>query len=172
MARFSTLVESQAGQLAGLPVTTTFNGYFAAVVAGASQNFRLRRAKLGLRTTSAVVPTSQQYTVKLFRQTVRPTSTGFSTQVGTNLDPRGAASQATGVDITTAATANTTGPTLTGTTGFDGVSLNTQSYGDVPWDLIEELFCDQGTANGIAFVNIGANLPANHLFTLALTWEE
>lgn len=172
MARFSTLVESQAGQLAGLPSGTTFNGYFAALVAGASQNLRLRRAKLGLRTTSAVVPTSQQYTVKIFRQTVRAAGTGFSTQTGTNLDARGAASQATGVDITTAAAAGTTGPTITGTTGFDGVSLNTQSYGDIPWDLIEELYCDQGTANGLAFVNIGAALPANHLFTLALTWEE
>jgi hypothetical protein len=172
MSRFSTVVESQAGQLAGAPSGTTFNGYFAALVAGASQNLRLRRAKLGVRTTSAVVPTSQQYSVKINTQTVRPTSTGFSTQVGTNLDPRGAASQVTGVDITTAATANTTGPTLTGTTGFDGVTLNTQSSLDTPWDLIEEMYCDQGTANGLAFVNIGVALPANHLFVLTLTWEE
>lgn len=172
MARFSTVVESQSGQLAGLPVTTTFNGYFAAIVAGAGQNLRLRRVKLGVRTTGAVVPTSQQYSVKIFRQTVRVVGTGFSTQVPSNLDPRGAASQITGVDITTAASAGTTGPTITGTTGFDGMTLNTQSYADVPWDLIEEMYCDQGTANGLAFVNIGAALPANHLFVLTTTHEE
>lgn len=172
MARFSTVAESQAGQLAGLPSGTTFNGYFGALVAGASQNYRLRRVKLGIRTTAAVVPTSQQYTVKLFRQTVRIVGTGFSTQVPANLDPRGAASQITGFDITTAAAAGTTGPTLTGTVGHDGMTLNTQSYADVPWDLIEELFCDQGTANGLAFVNIGVALPANHLFVVTTTHEE
>jgi hypothetical protein len=172
VARFSTVAVSQAGQLAGLPVTTTFNGYIGALVAGASQNFRLRRVKVGVRTTSAVVPTSQQYELALFRQTVRVVGTGFSTQVPTNLDPRGAASQITGFDVTTAASAGTTGPTLTGTIGQDAVTLNTQSYADVPWDLIEELFCDQGTANGIAFVNIGAALPANHVFVITSTHEE
>jgi hypothetical protein len=172
MARFSTVVESQTGQLAGLPSGTTFNGYIGALVAGAAQNYRLRRVKAGIRTTTAVVPTSQQYTLKLFRQTVRIAGTGFSTQVPSNLDPRGAASQITGFDITTALTAGTTGPTLLGTTGMDGVTLNTQSYADVPWDLIEEYFCDQGTANGLAFVNIGVALPANHFFVITVTDEE
>lgn len=170
--RASTTVTSQAGQLAGVPSGTTFNGYFAAVVAGAGQNCRLRRIKMGVRTSSAVVPTSQQYQVALFRQTVRAAGTGFSTQTGTNLDQRGAASQITGVDITTAATAGTTGPTITGTTGFDSIPINTQSYADVPYDLIEEMYCDQGTANGIAFVLMGVALPANHLIVLTPTWEE
>lgn len=171
MARFGTRVESQSGQLAGTPSGTTFNGYFAAIVAGASQNFRLRRVKLGVRTTSAVVPTSQQYEIAIYRQTVRIAGTGFSTVVGLNLDPRGAASQITGVDITTASAAGTTGPTI-GANPIDGITLNTQSYADVPWDLIEELYCDQGTANGLAFVNIGAALPAGHLFVLTTTHEE
>jgi hypothetical protein len=43
---------------------------------------------------------------------------------------------------------------------------------DLPYEFLEELICDQGTANGIAFVNIGNALPAAHLFTLALEWEE
>jgi len=42
----------------------------------------------------------------------------------------------------------------------------------VPYELLEEWTCDQGTANGIAFVNTGNALPASHLFTLSLEWEE
>jgi hypothetical protein len=170
MGRFAAAVESQAAQLAGVPVTTTFNGYFAAVVAGASTNFRLRRIGIGVR-AGASVPTSQQMTVACYRQSVRPTSTGFSTVVGLNLDPRGTASLASGVDITTAATANTTGPTI-GANPLARWSFNTQSFQDLPYELLEELTCDQGTANGLAFVNIGNALPASHLFTLSVEWEE
>jgi hypothetical protein len=42
----------------------------------------------------------------------------------------------------------------------------------VPYELLEEFFCDQGTANGIALVNIGNALPAAHLFTASFEWEE
>src|SRR6266511_5161360 len=88
-------------------VTTTFNGYFAAVVAGASANCKLRRGTIGVR-AGASVPTSQQMTVAMYRQTVRVVGTGFTTVVGSNMDPRGAASAISGVDFTTAATAGTT----------------------------------------------------------------
>jgi hypothetical protein len=57
-------------------------------------------------------------------------------------------------------------------TRFIAGRFNTQSTLDLPYEFLEELICDQGTANGIAFVNIGNALPAAHLFTLALEWEE
>lgn len=170
MGRYAAAVESQAAQLAGVPVTTTFNGYFAALVAGASQNFKVRRVQLGVR-AGASVPTSQQMTVAAYRQSVRVVGAGFSTVVGQNLDPRGSASTATGVDVTTATTAGTTGPTI-GANPLYRWSFNTQSTLDLPYEFLEEMICDQGTANGIAFVNIGNALPASHLFTLALEWEE
>lgn len=169
MARFGAKVESQSAQLAGAPSGTTFNGYFAAIVAGASANFKLRRIKLGVR-AGASVPTSQQMTVEARRQTVRVVGTGFSTVTGIALDPRSAATAITGIDVTTAASAGTTGPTVG--SPIDAWSFNTQSGLDIPFELLEELICDQGTANGIAFVNIGNALPTSHLFTLALEWEE
>jgi hypothetical protein len=170
MARFGTAVESQTAQLAGTPSGTTFNGYFAAVVGGASQNFKMRRVKIGVR-AGASVPTSQQMTLAIYRQTVRVAGTGFSTVVPLNLDPRGAASQITGVDITTATAAGTTGPTI-GANPLVKFSFNTQQGLDLPWDMMEELICDQGAANGLAFVNIGNALPASHLFTLDVEDEE
>lgn len=170
MGRYKAAVESQAAQLAGVPVTTTFNGYFAALVAGASANFKLRRLILGVR-AGASVPTSQQITIALYRQTVRVAGTGISTIVGQNMDGRGAASAVTGVDITTAATAGTTGPTIAANP-HERLSFNTQSAFDVPYELLEEFFCDQGTANGIALVNIGNALPAAHLLTASFEWEE
>jgi hypothetical protein len=170
VARFGAAVESQTAQLAGTPSGTTFNGYFAAVVGGAGQNFKLRRVKIGVR-AGASVPTSQQMTVAIYRQTVRVVGTGFSTVVDLNLDPRGAASQITGVDITTATAAGTTGPTI-GANPLVKFSFNTQQGLDLPWDMLEELICDQGTANGLAFVNIGNALPASHLFTLDVETEQ
>jgi hypothetical protein len=170
MGYFGAPVESQTGQLAGMPVTTTFNGYFAAIVAGASANYKLAEVKVGVR-AGAVVPTSQQYTIGVFRQTVRVVGTGFSTVTGLNLDPRGAATAITGVDITTAATAGTTGPTI-GANAIDKITLNTQSGWDVVWTPPIELICDQGTANGIAFVNIGNTLPTGHLIVLSPYWLE
>ena len=171
MARFAAAVESQAAQLAGNASGTTFNGYFAAVVAGASVNFKVRRVQLGVR-AGASVPTSQQMTVLACRQTVRAAGTGFSTLTGQALDPRSAASGITGIDVTTAAAAGTTGPTVSFATPLYRWSFNTQSTLDLPYEFLEEMICDQGTANGIAFVNVGNALPASHLFTLAVEWEE
>jgi hypothetical protein len=170
MSRFVAAVESQAAQLAGTPSGTTFNGYFAAVVAGSAANFKLRRVIIGVR-AGASVPTSQQMTVAVYRQTVRVVGTGFSTVAGLALDPRGAATAITGIDVTTATAAGTTGPTI-GANPLARLSFNTQSAMDVPMELLEEWICDQGTANGIAFVNIGNALPASHLFTLSTEWEE
>jgi hypothetical protein len=170
VSRFKAAVESQAAQLAGAPSGTTFNGYFAALVAGTAANYKLRRCIIGVR-AGASVPTSQQMTVAIYRQTVRTAGTGFSTIAGLNLDPRGAATAITGVDITTATSAGTTGPTI-GANPMERLSFNTQAAFDVPYEMLEEFICDQTTANGIAFVNIGNALPPVHLFTLSLEWEE
>jgi hypothetical protein len=97
MGRFKAAIESQAAQLAGVNATTTLNGYFAACVAGASANFKLRRLILGVR-AGAGVPTSQQVTVAIYKQTVRASGTGIANTVGQNMDPRGAAS-ATGARV-------------------------------------------------------------------------
>jgi hypothetical protein len=169
VARYFASVESQAAQPAGLPVTLTFNGYFAALPAGASANYKLRRIVLGVRATA---PTSQNLTVALYRQTVRVAGTGFSTAAGVNLDPRGPTTpQSPGLDVTTAAAAGTTGPTLSANRIMP-ITFNALAGVDMPIDYMEELFCDQGNANALAFVNIGAALPASHLFTLGLEWEE
>jgi hypothetical protein len=52
------------------------------------------------------------------------------------------------------------------------LTFNTQTTYDVPWELLEELICDQGTANGLAFVNMANALPSSHLYTLDAEWEE
>jgi len=169
MARFSATVESQTAQLAGVPVTVTYNGYFAAVVAGASANFKLRRLIIGVR-AGASVPTSQQMTIGVYRQTARTATSGFTTATGIALDPRSVASAISGVDITTGPTAGT-GPTIAAN-AFQKFTFNTQSAMDIPAEFLEEWICDQGTANGIALVNLGNALPAAHLFTVAAEWEE
>src|SRR5262252_9760592 len=99
MARFGAKVESQSAQLAGTPSGTTFNGYFAAVVAGASANFKLRRVLLGVR-AGASVPTSQQMTVIIIRETAVASGTGSTLTAGLALDPRSAASAIGGLRVT------------------------------------------------------------------------
>jgi hypothetical protein len=162
--------ESQAAQLAGAPVTVTFNGYFAAVMAGAAANFKLRRLWIGVR-AGASVPTSQQMSIRAYRQTVACVGTGTTTVVGLNMDPRGNVSGITGLLVTTATTSGTTGPTL-GANALDEWSFNTQSGLVIPYEFLEEFICDQGAANGLALVNFGNALPASHLFTVAAEWEE
>lgn len=169
MGRFSIPVESQVAQGAGLPATTTVNGYICAVVAGASANFRLRRVKLGFRGPAGSI-VSDQHTIAIYRQTVRPVGTGQTNVAGGNLDQRGQADPTSGIDFTTAATWGTSGPTL-GANPIDKLPINTQTSWDVPWDYIEDFVCDQGTANGLAFVNIGNAFPANTLLVITPTWE-
>lgn len=170
MGRFAATAESQTAQPAGAPSGTTFNGYFFSIRGGAAANFKLRRLILGVR-AGASVPTSQQMTLQVQRQTVAVVGTGITlATAGGNLDPRGAASAIAGFDITTGPTAGTTGPTLT--TVLHKFSFNTQSAMDIPAEFLEEWICDQGTANGLALVNIGNALPAAHLFTVSAEWEE
>lgn len=170
MARFACAAESQTAQPAGVPVTTTFNGYFAAVVAGAANGFVLRRLFIGVR-AGASVPTSQQMTIGLYRQTVRVVGTGFSTKAGQNCELYTTASGISGLDITTAASAGTTGPTIAGTPLHEW-SFNTQSGLDIPAELLEQWQVLLATANGLALVNLGNALPTAHLYTVSAEWEE
>jgi hypothetical protein len=170
MGRFAASAESQTAQPAGAPSGLTFNGYFFAIRSGAAANFKLRRLLIGVR-AGASVPTSQQVTLQIQRQTVACVGTGITlAAAGGAMDPQSAASAIAGFDITTAAAAGTTGPTLT--TILHKFSFNTQSAMDLPFEFLEELATPVGTANGLALVNIGNALPAAHLFTVGAEWEE
>jgi hypothetical protein len=57
-------------------------------------------------------------------------------------------------------------------TAFGKVSFNTQSGWDGPFEFLEELLCQAGTANGIALQNVGNALPASHLYTVTIEHEE
>jgi hypothetical protein len=153
--RFLTTVESAAA----LGADTAF----ANLVAGASANFKLRRVILGCR-AGAAVPTSQQIEVEVVRATARGTATATSTPQA--LDPRSAASGITGLDTTWSVA-----PTLAAN-DLMRLTFNSQSGMDVPAELLEELICDQGTANGIAFRNKANALPAGHILTLTVEHEE
>lgn len=171
MARYAASIVSQTGQLAGMPSGTTVNGYIGYWGAGASAGFRLRRIILGMRTTSASVPTSQQYTVEIHRQTVAPAGTGLAAAVvGQALETWTPADPTAGFIATTATTIGTTGPTVTATALY-AATLNSQTIVDIPAEFLEELVTGSGTANGIAFVNIGNTLPANHLITVSVEVE-
>lgn len=164
MARFLSTVESAAALVATAPSGGTANQLFAAIVAGASQGFKLRRMTLGVR-AGATAPTSQQLTVALVRTTARGTAT--TTNAPSALDPN-TASQITGVDTAWSAV-----PTATWTAPYlYEVSFNSQSGVDLPFELLEELVCAKGAANGIAAINVGNPLPASHLYTASFEWEE
>jgi hypothetical protein len=172
MGRFTATMESQAAEGAGTPSGTTSNGYMGAWVGAAAANFKLRRLELGVRGPAGSV-TSDQHTVAIYRQTARATGTGLSNAAGLNIDQRGQADPTSGFDtatVTGAGVFGTGGPTL-GAAAMKKLTMNTQTSWDVPWDYIEDFICDLGTANGLAFVNIGNALPASHLFTLDVTIE-
>ena len=167
MARYAASVESQAAQAAGAPVTTTYNGYFAGIV-GNTTGFTLRRVQIGVR-AGASTPTSQQMTIGIYRQSSTRPAGAISNTVGNKLDPYSATSGIGGLDVTTGTTA-TTGPTIAGP--LYRVTFNTQSTLDLPFELLEQLRVSNATTDGIAFVNLGSALPASHLFTLSVEWEE
>lgn len=164
MARFLSTVESAAALVATAPSGANANQLFAAIVAGTNQGFKLRRMTLGVR-AGATAPTSQQLTVALVRTTARGTAT--TTNAPGALDPN-TASQITGVDTAWSAV-----PTATWTAPYlYEVSFNSQSGVDLPFELLEELVCAKGAANGIAAINVGNPLPASHLYTASFEWEE
>jgi hypothetical protein len=113
MARYGASILSQAAQLSGVNATTTVNGYLGYWGGSATSGFRLRRLQLGV-IAGAGVPTSQQISIGIYRQTVAPAGTGLAAAVlGQPLEtwtPQ--TDPTTGIIATTATTIGTTGPTL------------------------------------------------------------
>jgi hypothetical protein len=171
MARYGASILSQAAQLSGVNATTTVNGYMGSWVGSATSGFKIRRLNLGV-IAGASVPTSQQISLGVYRQTVTPTGTGVSAAIPgqafetwtPQTDPTG------GLIAITATTIGTTGPTLA-TNPIFVLPLNTQSSLDLPYEFLEELVCGIGAANGFGFVNIGNTLPASHQIRLNVEIE-
>ncbi len=172
MARYSQSFESQTTQLGGVNATTTVNGYVGYWGASATVGFRMRRLVLGVRTTTGVVPTSQQVGCAIHRQTVAPAGTGLAAAVlGQPFELQTAQTDpTTGVIVTTATTIGTTAPTIAAVP-LAKFNFNTQNSWDVPFELLEELTCNLGTANGLAFVSMYNTLPTNHIMTFTVEIE-
>lgn len=166
MARFLSNVTSTTALVASAPSGANANALFASLVAGANAGYKLRRLTLGVIAGTGA-PTSQQVSVGLVRTTARGTATG--TNAPKALDPNSLqTSSITGLDTTWS-----TVPTATWTAPFlYQVTFNTQSGVDLPFELLEELICAVGSANGIAFVNLTNALPTGHAYTLSVEHEE
>jgi hypothetical protein len=156
MARYNAQLLSSAA----IAADTAFGwfGYVATVA-------KLRRVTLGVSTTTAVVPTSQQVRVG-FNVTTGAAAT--ATNATTNKLDSGS-----GANAVSLVSAWTTPPTL-GATAADAfsVSFNTQSGADLPWELLEEWRIGGSTSLGIAFVNRLVALPSGHQISLSVEWEE
>lgn len=172
MARYAASIESQATQLSGVNATVTVNGYMGYWGASATSGFKLRRLVLGCRTTTGVVPTSQQLGVGLYRQTVAPAGSGLVAAVlGIPMETYTPQTDPTvGVIAVNAITIGTTGPTI-GANPLARFTFNSQNSWDVPFELLEELQCPIGTANGLALVNLYNTLPTNHIITATIEVE-
>lgn len=176
MARYAATIESQVALGSGTPVSGAAgasNGLVGYWNAATAAGYRLRRVVLGVR-AGASVPTSQQVTIGLYRQTVSPVGTGVGTavagqalEVWTPVDPTGGIVPIT---ITGATTFGTTGSTVAANP-LHKFTFNTQSGWDIPFELLEELVCNLGAANSLAFVNIGNVFPAAHLLTVSCEVE-
>ena len=171
MARYGASILSQAAQLAGAPSGTTVNGYMGYWGGSSTAGFRLRRLQLGC-IAGPSVPTSQQVSVGVYRQTVAPAGTGIAAAIpGQPYETHTLQTDPTaGLFAITATTIGTTGPTIA-SNPIAVIPFNTQSTLDLPYEFIEELICPIGTANGIAFVNIGNTLPASHQIRLNVEIE-
>lgn len=167
MARFSGVVESATALAAGVNSNSaTVGGLFLNWYATSATTAKLRRVTIGVR-AGASAPTSQQMSVAIIRSSA--IGAGATAQTPNKTDPNSAASNC----AYSGGTWSTT-PTLPGVAVsnymFD-CTFNTQSGADLPWELLEELII-QGSSNGLAFFNIGNALPASHLYTCSIEWEE
>jgi len=166
VARYVTTVESAAALPASAPTGSTANQLFANLCASASSGYKPRRITVGVR-AGASAPTSQQLTIGAVRTTARGTAT--TTNTPQPLDPNGPASAITGLDVAWSAVptvASWAAPYLL------EWSFNSQSGLDLPYELLEELFVTKGAGNGLAFINIGNQMPANHIYTVTFEHEE
>ena len=166
MARFLTTVESAAALPASAPSGATANQLFGNLAAGTNSGYKLRHVTIGVR-AGVGAPVSQQLTVAIVRTTARGTAT--ATNAPKAMDPNSLqTSSITGMDTAWSAV-----PTATWTAPYlYEVSFNSQSGADLPFEVTEELICPVGTANGLAFINVGNALPASHLLTLTVETEE
>lgn len=166
MARFVSNVTSVTALVATAPSGATANALFANLNASANAGFKLRRVTLGVIAGTGA-PTSQQVSVGLVRTTARGTAT--TTNAPKAIDPNSLqTSSITGLDVAWSAV-----PTATWTAPYlYQVTFNTQSGVDLPFELLEELVCGTGVANGIAFINVGNALPTAHSYTLSVEHEE
>lgn len=167
MARYSGVVESATALAATINSNSaTVGGLFLNWYVSSATTAKLRRVTIGVR-AGATAPTSQQVSVAMIRSSA--IGAGATAQTPNKLDPNSGASNC----AYSGGTWSTT-PTLSGTAVANYMydcSFNTQSGVDLPWELLEELSI-QGANNGIAFFNIGNALPASHLYTAAIEWEE
>lgn len=154
MARYSTTITSAAA----LAVDTAA----AWLHASANQGAKLRRVTLGV-VAGTGAPTSQQLSVGINRVTTAGTTPTAVTPG--KLDPQ------TDAASCTAASAFATPPTVASTDLFR-VAFNSQSGVDLPWELIEELVIEKGTANGLAFINRENALPSAHKLVVTFEHEE
>lgn len=167
MGRFVSTVESAATLPTGAPSGGTANGLFANLAASATSGYKLRRVTFGVR-AGATTPTSQQLTIALVRTTARGTAT--TTVAPKALDPNLLqTSSISGLDTAWSAVP-TAGSWIA--PYFMEWSFNSQSGGDLPYEMIEEVVCAIGAGNGIAFYNVGNALPTNHLITMTIEHEE
>lgn len=166
MARYLATVESVTGLAATAPSGANANQLFGNLVAGAAAGYKLRRLTIGVR-AGASAPTSQQLTVAIVRATARGTAS--ATNAPKALDPNAnQTASSPGID-----TAWTVVPTATWASPYlYEFSFNTQSGADLPFEQTEELVCAVGTANGLAFINVGNPLPSGHLLTLSCEIDE
>jgi hypothetical protein len=166
VARFLSTVESTTAIVATAPSGGSANALFANLNASANAGYKLRRLTIGVRAGTGA-PTSQQLTVGLVRTTARGTAT--TTTPPKAMDPNSLqTSSITGLDVAWSAV-----PTATWTSPYlYEVSFNSQSGVDLPFELLEELICPTGIANGIAFINVGNALPSSHLYSLSVEHEE
>ena len=170
MARYSGSIESQATQLSGVNATTTTNGVIGGWSASATCGFKLRRVVLGCRTTTAVVPTSQQITIGVYRHTVIMSGANTTVVAGQALEIFTPQTDPTAGTIVATNTTTGVGYTLAATP-LTRFTFNSQNSWDVPFELLEELQVNLGVANGLVFVNLNATLPTNHTVTIGLEIE-
>ncbi len=171
MARYAVQAKSQSAQLSGVNSTTTVNGYIGYLGASATAGFRLRRVGASCIFSGAI--TSQQIQLGVYNQTVAPSGTGLVAAVkGAPFEIWTPADPTVGVIVTNAITIGTTGPTLTTATGpLKTITFNSQTWVDYPIEAYEEVVCNLGTANGIAFVNLAGTLPTGCQIVLDVEYE-
>lgn len=171
MARYGVSFKSQAAQLSGVPSGVTVNGYMGYLGAAAAAGYRLRRVGLSCIFSGSI--TSQQIQVGVYPQTVAPVGTGLVAAVkGTPFEIWTPADPTVGAIATSATAIGTSGPTITTATGpLKTITFNSQTWVDYPIEAYEEIVCNLGTANGMAFVNLASTLPTGCQIVLDVEYE-